>query len=60
MTGKLRHSETNVSECHFVNHKSHADWLTIELRPEGTGHQLTDAQNGCQFASWSLNLMGQL
>ena len=28
--GKLKYWERNLSQCHFVQHKSHMDWLGIE------------------------------
>jgi hypothetical protein len=29
----LKYSETNLSQCHMVHHKSHADWPETELGP---------------------------
>ena len=30
LTGKLKHSQENLSQCHFVYQKSHLDWSGIE------------------------------
>ena len=39
-SGKMKHSEKNLSQCQSVRHKSHKDWLRIEPRLE-PGLQLT-------------------
>jgi hypothetical protein len=31
--GKLKYSETNMSQRHFVQHKYHIDWPGIKLGP---------------------------
>jgi hypothetical protein len=30
---KSKYSERNLSQCQFVDHKSHIDWSVIELGP---------------------------
>jgi hypothetical protein len=31
---KSKYKKTNLSRSHFVNHKSHMDWLKIESGPK--------------------------
>jgi hypothetical protein len=40
--GKLKYSEKCLSQCYFVNHKSHIDWLGIN--PLKTKHILSDTK----------------
>jgi hypothetical protein len=38
---KLKYLEKNLSQCHFVLHKSHMNWPGIEPGPLQIGWQLT-------------------
>jgi hypothetical protein len=40
--GKPKNSEKNMSQCHFVHHKSHMDWLGARTRASSVrGRRLT-------------------
>ena len=39
--GKLKHLDTSLSQCRFVHHKSHMDWLRSNVASAMTGRWIT-------------------
>jgi hypothetical protein len=47
---KPQYSDKNLSQCHFVNHKSHMDWPGIEIRPPQWSPTTNRLSHGTAFA----------